>query len=233
MSFGRWLLTHSLSLFLALMLLVAWYWRDELQLDRAWRQLQQQAGLREMKTEEPQTPKTQTPSVEQADRPATTDKQVTAPEEETASSTEKSVETPPQETVAEAVTGSPSEAASPPAAGGKDSPSSSADSLLQSARKAFWSRDFDRAIDLYQRLIEQNPDNPDYIGELGNIYYNLNRFDRAAELFQQAGLLLVRKGDLARARQLLPELLALDPERGRQLQQALESATAKGGLPQT
>ena len=232
MSFGRWLLTHSLSLFLALMLLVAWYWRDELQLDRAWLQLQQQAGLSETKTEEQQPPQTQAPSVDEADRPATTDEPVTGPEAETASTPEKSAENPPPEQVADTATGSPPDASSPPA-GGKDSPPSSGDSLLLSARKAFWSRDFDRAIALYQSLIEQNPDNPDYLGELGNIYYNLNRFDRAAEMFQQAGKLLVRQGDLARARQLLPELLALDPERGRQLQQALESATAKGGQPQT
>ncbi len=222
MSFGRWLLTHSLSLFLALMLLVAWYWRDELQLDRAWRQLQQQAGLNETKAEEQQPPKTQTPSAgEETDQSATPDEAVAAPEMEAASFSENL----PQEHIAEAADPAPasSEAGSP----------SPAESLLLSARKAFWSRDFDRAIAFYQRLIEQNPDNPDYLGELGNIYYNLNRFDRAAELFQQAGLLLVQQGDLARARQLLPELAALDPERGRQLQQALESAKAKGGLPQT
>jgi len=232
MSFGRWLLTHSLSLFLALMLLVAWYWRDELQLDRAWQQLKQQASLSETKPEASPPSETQTRSTVEAGRPTTPDEPATPRDTQTTPASEKPVDEQPQQQVAEAATAAPPELGKS-ASIGKETTAFSDDSLLQSARKAFWSRDFDRAIALYQSLIEQNPDNPDYLGELGNIYYNLNQFDRAAELFQQAGLLLVRQGDLARAQQLLPELLSLDPDRGKELQQALESAANKGGLPQT
>ncbi len=216
MSFGRWLLTHSLSLFLVVMLLAAWFWREELELDRAWSQLRQVGSEMELARSEPQPTlreeqATSVPAVAEATAeptPTSKDREVSA-QSDAAPAAER-------------------EAAVTPAPANETAARPQTDQQrLMAARKAFWARDFDRAISLYQELIEANPRSPDYLGELGNIYYNLNRFDRAAELFHRAGLLLVELGDRARARQLLPALMSLDRELGKQLQQALE----QGGKP--
>jgi len=224
MSFGRWLLTHSLSLFLVAMLLAAWFWRDELELDRAWAQLRQVGGSMELAAskagEAPAETAVATASPE-ADTPVTTTAPEPAPKSSPAAAEPAGSPVVPQ-------AASPATRTEPPGEALPDSDSSE-EALLLAARKAFWSRDFDRSIALYQRLVDEKPDNPDYLGELGNIYYNLNRFDRAAELFQRAGRLLVEQGDLARARQLLPALMSLDREKGGSLEQAIERALQAGG----
>jgi len=220
MSLGRWLLIHSLSLFLAAMLLAVWFWRDELDLDRAWDQLRRVSDSMEMPL-----------SGESGGNSASGQETVTAaagstpsgPAGQSARPQAKAGEPASMPLASSAAPGIPPRGAKVPPDSG-----SNGQSLLQAARKAFWSRDFDRSITLYQRLIDENPDNPDYSGELGNIYYNLNRFDRAADLFHRAGQLLVEQGDLARARQLLPALTSLDREKGRQLQQAIEQALSGG-----
>jgi tetratricopeptide (TPR) repeat protein len=214
MSFGRWLLTHSLSLFLVAMLLAAWFWRDELELERAWTQLRQVGGSMELAASKA------------GKAPAETAVATASPEDDRPDAAREPV---PEPAPTMPQTASPAPASEPandealPAAGNHE------ESLLQAARKAFWSRDFDRSIALYQRLIEEQPGNPDHLGELGNIYYNLNRFDRAAELFHRAGRLLVEQGDLARARQLLPALMSLDREKGQSLEQSIEQALSAGG----
>ncbi len=216
MSLGRWLLTHSLSLFLVAMLLAAWFWRDELELDRAW------AQLRQVGSDMEQGQQATTPSAEGD----TVRKSAAAPpsEVEQAASRSPVVQTPEprSDRTPQPATESPEAQES---GGQTPPPAPSPQQRLMQARKAFWSRDFDRAIALYRQLIETAPDNPDYLGELGNIYYNLNRFDQAAELFLKAGTLLVQKGEVARARQLLPALQSLDRELGQQLEQTLQGST--------
>ncbi len=216
MSFGRWMLTHSLSLFLVAMLLAAWFWREELELERAWAQLRQVGSdMEQVGTQS--RPEQKAPiasaSVEQA-RPAD------------AEATRRNQDSPEsdRQPAAAADKGTAPNAAgqAAPRESVADGKPPSAPELLQAARKAFWSRDFQRSIEMYRGLIDAEPDNPDYPGELGNVYYNLNRFDRAAELFHRAGLLLVERGDRARARQLLPALMSLDRNLGQSLQQALQ-----------
>lgn len=223
MSFGRWLLTHSLSLFLAAMLLAAWFWRDELELDRAWAQLHQVGSQMQLAEAE------QEPAVAETDAGSVKASQPATPASGQREAREASAQPTPAGTAA-----TPREM---PATGNIDThppdPVSAIDPLLAEARRAFWSRQFDRAIATYRALIEQQPQNPDYLGELGNIYYNLNRFDRAAELFERAGLLLVEQGDLERARQLLPALSSLDRDRGQRLRQAIEPARSAGADSQS
>ncbi len=225
MSFGRWLLTHSLSLFLAAMLLAAWFWRDELELERAWAQLRQVGSEMQLAEAEQQ------PEATETDAGSTVEPQPA----KSASGQRQEREAPAQS--APASTASASREV--PVSGNAEAPRSNTrpapdiDPRLAEARKAFWSRQFDRAIAAYQSLIDEYPKNPDYLGELGNIYYNLNRFARAAELFEQAGLLLVEQGDLERAGQLLPALSSLDRDRGQRLRQVIEQARAAGGDSQS
>ena len=214
MSFGRWLLTHSLSLFLVVMLLAAWFWRDELELERAWAQLRQVGSHMEQAGTQPEQKAPVASSAAEQDRLA---------DGEADRRNQKSPESDRQPAAAVDNANAPNTAGqAAPRESAADVKPSSARELLQAARKAFWSRDFQRSIEIYQGLIDAEPDNPDYRGELGNVYYNLNRFDRAAEQFHRAGLLLVEQGDSARARQLLPALMSLDRSLGQDLQQALE-----------
>jgi tetratricopeptide (TPR) repeat protein len=95
------------------------------------------------------------------------------------------------------------------------------DGDLVRARKAYWANDYARAIDEYQRLIKRHPQNPDYLGELGNIYYTLNNDQRAAELYFEAAMLFLQQNNEQHARSLLAPITALNRELGERLQQRL------------
>jgi tetratricopeptide (TPR) repeat protein len=74
--------------------------------------------------------------------------------------------------------------------------------LLQKARKAYWNDQLDSASKLYLAYIDQDPDNPDGYGELGNLLSTLGDLDEAANMYRQAADLLMRRGETAQAAQL-------------------------------
>jgi tetratricopeptide (TPR) repeat protein len=69
-----------------------------------------------------------------------------------------------------------------------------AEDLLRAAREAYWSNEYDRAIEFYQALIQQEPNNLAAQGELANVYWWQGNTQKASELFSQLAPKLAAQG---------------------------------------
>ena len=211
MSFGRWLLVHSFSLFLLALLVLMYLFRAELQLEKAYRQLVSlEPQVAEVKkashAPKPKIPVNTPHRAQKASAPQSAVGKKSQPVQ--------AVETQP--------ISSPDKLVAVPTLKPAQPEGDELDGDLIRARKAYWANDYARAIDEYQRLIQQHPQNPDYPGELGNIYYTLNNDQRAAELYFQAAMLFLQQNDVLHARSLVAPITALDRELGERLKQRLK-----------
>jgi TolA-binding protein len=212
MTFGRWLLIHSFSIFIVVMLLLGYVYRDELQLQQAYNQLLNLKQPEELIKTFNQKKNVQ---VENENKTGQTNN-ISANTDDHADKTLQVI--PPARQNPLPVT-RPSLQVQP---GNNDAvQASTPDNLLYDARQAFWDKDYQTAIEGYQRLIDQYPQNADYSGELGNIYYVLNDYNNAAELYYRTAQLLLQKGDRDAARQLLSPINAMNRELGDKLKQKL------------
>ena len=66
--------------------------------------------------------------------------------------------------------------------------------LLRAAREAYWSSEYDRAIEFYQALIQQEPNNLAAQGELANVCWKQGNMQKASELFSQLAPKLAAQG---------------------------------------
>ncbi|NNG13176.1 MAG: hypothetical protein HKM88_08010 [Halobacteria archaeon] len=93
--------------------------------------------------------------------------------------------------------------------------------LLASAREAYWLHDYDRAESIYRELTVLEPDNPDWYGELGNMFFSLGKWDESASAYFEAGTRLVRAGRLARASELVNVIRGLDGSQAQELEKII------------
>jgi tetratricopeptide (TPR) repeat protein len=93
--------------------------------------------------------------------------------------------------------------------------------MLAAARRAYWSKDIPLAIRRYQALIQGYPNEPDYYGELGNIYFKEGEHERAGEAYYEAALLLLDRGERDRAKDLLDLLEKTAPAYAEELARRL------------
>ncbi len=82
--------------------------------------------------------------------------------------------------------------------------------MLTQARRAYWNGDIRLAVRSYERLIDSYPDQPDYPGELGNIYYEQGARQLAASFYLDSARLLLKRGERSRAEALAKILDGLD-----------------------
>jgi tetratricopeptide (TPR) repeat protein len=92
------------------------------------------------------------------------------------------------------------------------------------ARKSFYQRDYEKSIQSYQDVIDNTEDNFDAYGELGNVYFNQGKKQQAASAYFEAAAILIRKGQVNRARSLMGLLRHLDKAKAEELQALIESA---------
>jgi tetratricopeptide (TPR) repeat protein len=199
MSFGRWLLIHSFSISLVGLLVLGYLYREELQLERAYQQL---LNL-DPPTEDVIKSLALDKKTQQQAKPKKSDeihKPIVKPDKVIESD---EVSEPVQVTSTIKHT------------------EVQQDDLLFDARQAFWAKDYQTAIDRYQQLINRDSENPDYYGELGNVYYALNDSNKASELYFRTAQLLLHQGQRDAAAQLLPPLNAMNRELGDKLKRSL------------
>lgn len=213
MTFGRWILIHSFSIFLVGILVAGYIYREELLLDKAYNQLigavdneaRTIAQIHSMPVNggKPQQEKTSEPVASPEPliiAEKVEEKQVKTNDPEPLISSKPTIDKP---FVEENV----------PVQG----------DLLIEARRAFWSKNYDKSLQLYQQLIEKEPRNADYLGELGNIYYSMNDFRMASEVYFDTANLLLDQGNKGQARQLLSPVTAMDRQLGDQLRHRLQN----------
>lgn len=91
------------------------------------------------------------------------------------------------------------------------------------ARKSFYQRNYELSEKSYQEVIDNTNDNFDAYGELGNVYFNQGKKEQAAAAYYEAAAILVRKGQIKRARSLMGLLRHLDQSKADELQQLIDS----------
>lgn len=124
----------------------------------------------------------------------------------------------------EASTPEPAPVVEPPAgAGTRDAGEPGQEQeLLSQARQAYWQHNYDDAEAAYRQLLEINPDNPDWYGELGNLYYATGKWKLAGEAYYQAATRLWQTGRTAQLGYLLRVLKGLDPDLADKLEQEMQ-----------
>jgi tetratricopeptide (TPR) repeat protein len=201
MTFGRWLLIHSFSIILVIILVLGYLYREELQLQQAYQQLlnldQPTEGvIKSLALNNNSQQKSEPKTSDQVQQPVAKTNKVIASNDGNQS---EPIQLTPTIKQAEF----------------------HKDNLLFDARQAFWEHDYKTAIAYYQKLIQRDPDNPDYSGELGNIYYAMNDYNNASELYFRTAQLLLQHGQRDAASQLLPPLNAMNRELGDKLKHSL------------
>jgi hypothetical protein len=125
------------------------------------------------------------------------------------------------ETKAPAIEATEMVAAATPATSGAVAAKAQPYQLLASAREAYWLHDYDRAESLYRELTVLEPDNPDWFGELGNMFFSLGKWDESASAYFEAGTRLVRAGRLARASELVNVIRGLNGSQAQELEKII------------
>jgi hypothetical protein len=85
------------------------------------------------------------------------------------------------------------------------------------ARTAFWNRDLTVAELKYHALSAKLPDNPDVMGELGNVFYVQGKHKQTVAAYYRAAELLIEKGRSSRVVIILDLIDKLEPEKANTL----------------
>lgn len=102
-------------------------------------------------------------------------------------------------------------------------PASSTRELWISAREEFHRGNIDVSIRNYKEVIATSSDNYDAYGELGNVYLSRGSEKEAADAYFEAAAILVKAGQIDRARSLLPMLGRLDRAKAEELNRLILS----------
>ncbi len=94
------------------------------------------------------------------------------------------------------------------------------------ARKSFYQRKYELSEQSYRDVISTTTDNFDAYGELGNVYFNQGKREQAAMAYFEAASILVRKGQIQRAKSLMGLLRNLDKNRADDLQKLIDSTVS-------
>ncbi len=216
MSFGRWLLVHSFSIFLLFLFFFSYVYRSELQLATAYQQLLNLDSKAVIKA--PAEIKSQQSAAEPQEKPNELVKPVvetTAAKQIDKESYQKTPSTMDPLPTVSTIPAKPLKQVEP----ARQSPS---DDRLFQARQAYWDKKYAESIYIYRQLIQENSFNPDYLGELGNIYYSLNDNENASRLYYQAALQFIELKEIDRARSLVAPVIAMNRELGEQLKLKLQ-----------
>ena len=109
------------------------------------------------------------------------------------------------------------------------SPALKGDAIRRSwvtARKSFYQRKYKLSEQSYRDVISNTTDNFDAYGELGNVYFNQGKNAEAAQAYFEAAAILLRKGQIGRARSLLGLLKHLDKSRATDLQKLIDATVS-------
>ena len=109
---------------------------------------------------------------------------------------------------------------------GTDKPAPNTRELWISAREEYHRGNIEGSITNYKQVIANTKDNYDAYGELGNVYLSRGKYREAADAYFEAASILVKQGQTARARSLLPMLDRLDRSKADALNQLISSSNS-------
>jgi len=97
--------------------------------------------------------------------------------------------------------------------------------MLSSARQSYWSGDSQRAEKIYLDLVSLDDMNPDFYGELGNVYYAQGKWKDAGKAYYEAAVRLLTLKDSARVQHLLQVIQGLDSDSASQLRKLISGSS--------
>ena len=103
----------------------------------------------------------------------------------------------------------------------KDSDTSSERELLINARNAFNRGAMAESEKIYLELTQLDNDSPDNFGELGNVYYSQGKWDEAGQVYYEAAVRLMAKGNHHQVAYLQRVISGLNKEHAEKLSQLM------------
>lgn len=94
-------------------------------------------------------------------------------------------------------------------------------------RQAMHQRRYADAISAQQELAGLYPENPEFLGQLGDMYFSQRQPKQAAQAYLQACEKFIDMKHYARPMQMLPVIMQLDEESGKRLQGRLEKSLGR------
>ncbi len=93
--------------------------------------------------------------------------------------------------------------------------------MLLMAREAYWNNGLEEAAQIYLQLIEIEPKIVAHRGELGNVYWKLGDSKKAAELYSEIAMPLIKSGKTDIVNNMLNLIGQFYPERAKVIQSNL------------
>lgn len=104
-----------------------------------------------------------------------------------------------------------------------DLSSSSKEDMLLIAREAYWNNGLDEAAEIYQQLIKLEPNILDHKGELGNVYWRQGFPKKAAELYSEIAIPMIKEGKNEAVANMLGFIGLFYPDRATQINDHLQA----------
>ena len=98
---------------------------------------------------------------------------------------------------------------------------------LRLAREAYWNRDYDAAVVIYENMTKAEPENVDLLGEYGNFLLQAGRMPEALDIYEKAADMLISENRMMEVRPLLHFIGNQDPERADKLSQKIHEKQDK------
>ncbi|MGK0270935.1 MAG: hypothetical protein ACI88H_001586 [Cocleimonas sp.] len=140
-------------------------------------------------------------------------------ETETTEATDVVVEEPATEEVALQQAASSTDQAQPDAQFSE----MSSEELLLMAREAYWNNGLDESAQIYQQLIQLDPEILDYKGELGNVYWRQGFPKKAAELYAEISLPMIEEGNADKVANMVGFIGLFLPEKATEIHNLLQA----------
>lgn len=214
MTFGRWILVNSFSISILIMLGIGYVYKDELKLNEAYRQLlviDPEKVLVSPKADSVET------AQESSKKPLENSKPIVV--ESTLSKKESfsSVAEPVQKIEPLINNNEISSTTLDTEVNQSNQSKPVVKNLLNDARKAYWEKDYEKSVTLYQSQIKTQPNVADIYGELGNVFFTMGSNETAAKHYFEAGQLFLQQKQDQRAKQVYEILSKLAPKLAQQL----------------
>jgi len=99
----------------------------------------------------------------------------------------------------------------------------STEDMLVMAREAYWNNGLEEASEIYIKLIELEPDVLEHKGELGNVYWRQGFPEKAAELYSEVAIPMIKEGDGERVANMIGFIGLFFPDRAAEINRQLQS----------
>lgn len=223
MTFARWLLVHSLSICILIMLIIGYFFKDELKLNQAYHQLLNLEPDSIVAQVENNLNKPNTKVYEPKKRAISSQASNAEATQSTHSDFAKTTQQPANESKVEAHNTTLNTKTTfdnthlqvnPEPVFKDDKPTKS---FLYLAREAYWQKEYQKSLNFYKQAIEKEPSSADLYGEVGNVHFGLKQLAPASNFYLMAGELFLKTGQDDRAKEVYDILASISPEKAEKL----------------